>query len=152
MCSSSLDDQPAVMEEVMSQPSRSQVFSCPECPYAFTSQVFYHKHLRTNHDDLYCQMLKNGQIPTLSHINTYCEMLRNGQILPAASQKGTSSTTSQKPRGTNEPSSYSSQQSTNTLPQPKEEVNRQHVTQTDKKTHICKQENSRLTFVQFLKG
>ena len=128
------------MEGVMSQSSRTQVFSCPECPYAFTSQVFFHKHLKMNHDHLYCQMLKNGQIPSLSHINTYCEMLRNGQILPVPSrsrQKITSYTiTSQEPGGADEQRIYSCQPLTNILTQPRE-VKRHQTTYTDNKTHIC---------------
>ena len=44
-------------------------FPCPceECPVAFSSQTYLHRHLKCSHNDLYWQLMRSGQIEKNSY-------------------------------------------------------------------------------------
>ena len=104
------DDEPPLQEGVRSQSPQTKV-RCSDRTY-FRSQ--------SSHDNLYCQMPINGQIPSESF------------------QQIARIVTSQEQGDTDEPKSYSHQRFTKTLTQPGE-VKAHPLTYTGKRTHICKQ-------------
>ena len=53
----------------MIQSSKTQV-SCSECPYASTSRVTLHENMKRSHNNLYCQMMSNGQLPSSSFVSS----------------------------------------------------------------------------------
>ncbi|XP_062387724.1 histone-lysine N-methyltransferase PRDM9-like [Sardina pilchardus] len=40
----------------------SQVFPCSLCPFAYTAQIFLHKHIKRSHTDEYVRLLRSGEI------------------------------------------------------------------------------------------
>ncbi|KAM6949148.1 histone-lysine N-methyltransferase PRDM9-like [Aplochiton taeniatus] len=50
--------------------SQTKVFSCSECRYSYTAQIYLHKHIKRCHHDLYVSMLQSGKISAGSFQST----------------------------------------------------------------------------------
>ncbi|XP_063049327.1 histone-lysine N-methyltransferase PRDM9-like isoform X1 [Engraulis encrasicolus] len=50
--------------------SASQVFSCSLCPFAYTAEIYLHKHIKRIHTDEYVRLLRSGEIRSETFISS----------------------------------------------------------------------------------
>ncbi|XP_019912291.2 histone-lysine N-methyltransferase PRDM9-like isoform X2 [Esox lucius] len=93
-------DKKSSAKDVNSKSSQSRIYYCSCCPFSFTSQVYFHNHIKRCHHEQYIRLLRSGEIKAegvMSFSSSQQHQTTSRSSKPPPTRK---------PRGTSKPQPY----------------------------------------------